>query len=104
RILADLYKEVGVFIFERANFHVTTESMAELKETLKKNPPESIAGIKVKKIVTLDGFKFILEDGSWVGLRLSGTEPVVRYYIEAQHQDKVRKLLQAGQQLITGKK
>ncbi len=103
-ILAGLYKEVGVFLFERVNFRVTTERMAELKQTLKENPPERIAGVKVREVVTIDGFKFILEGGSWVGLRLSGTEPVVRYYVEAQRQDTVRKLLQAGKQLITGKK
>jgi phosphoglucomutase len=73
RILADLYQEVGVFLFERINFHVTAERMAELKQTLKGNPPERIAGIRVRKIVGIDGFKFILEDGSpglnqWYGI------------------------------------
>ncbi|MDD5132547.1 MAG: phosphoglucomutase/phosphomannomutase family protein [bacterium] len=101
RILADLYKEVGMFLFERVNFHVTTDRMAELKQTLKNDPPGHIAGIKVQKIVTLDGFKFILEDGSWVGLRLSGTEPVVRYYAEANSQAKLQKLINAGKKLVS---
>jgi len=100
RILADLYKEVGVFLFERINFHVTTDRMAELKQALKENPPAYIAGIKVRKIVTIDGFKFILEDGSWVGLRLSGTEPVIRYYAEANSQAKLKKLISAGKNLV----
>ncbi|MDD5258975.1 MAG: phosphoglucomutase/phosphomannomutase family protein [bacterium] len=103
RILADLHKEVGTFVFERVNFHVTTGRMAELKQTLKNNPPEHIAGIKVQKIVTLDGFKFILEDGSWVGLRLSGTEPVVRYYAEANSKPKLQKLINAGKKLVNRK-
>jgi phosphoglucomutase len=100
RILADLYKEVGVFLFARTNFHVTVERIAKLKQTLKGKPPKSIAGIKIQKIITIDGFKFILEDGSWVGLRLSGTEPVVRYYCEAFNQAKLQRLIGAGKKLI----
>lgn len=101
RILADLYQEVGVFLFARVNFHVTPERMNELKQNLKQTPPVSIAGIKVKNIITIDGFKFILEDGSWVGLRLSGTEPVVRYYAEANSNAKLQKLISAGKKLIS---
>ena len=104
RILADLYKEVGTFLFQRKNFQVTPERMTSLKTELNANPPAEIAGLKVKKIITIDGFKYILEDGSWVGMRLSGTEPVVRYYLETNQAAKVPKLLKAGQTLITGKK
>ena len=103
RILADLYKEVGVFLFARVNFHVTPERMAGLKQTLKENPPARMAGIKVREIVTIDGFKFILEDGSWVGLRLSGTEPVVRYYAEANSNAKLQNLINAGKKLVNRK-
>lgn len=104
RILANLYKEVGIFLFERVNFNVTAERTATLKKILQNNPPARIAGLKVKKLVTLDGFKFILEDGSWVGFRLSGTEPVVRCYVEASNKAELRKLINAGQELVVGKK
>jgi phosphomannomutase len=70
---------------------------------LKKDPPAKIAGLAVTKVITIDGFKFRLADGSWAGLRLSGTEPVIRFYAESSHRDKVRKLLVAGEKLIQGK-
>lgn len=100
KIMSDLYKEVGTFLFHRRNFKVEADRMTELKKYLLENPPQEIAGLKVKNIITLDGFKFILADGSWVGLRLSGTEPVVRYYVEASSQTKVKKLINAGEKLI----
>ncbi|MBI5555085.1 MAG: phosphoglucomutase/phosphomannomutase family protein [Elusimicrobia bacterium] len=102
RILTDLYQEVGVFLFERVNFKITPERTAALKEILQHSPPAQIAGLKVKKVVTLDGFKFILEDGSWIGFRLSGTEPVVRCYAEANSKAKLQKLINAGKKLIAG--
>jgi phosphomannomutase len=70
---------------------------------LKKDLPEEIAGLRVEKIVNLDGLKFILADGSWLGIRLSGTEPVVRLYVEAHEGSKLEKLKEAGKSLIKGK-
>lgn len=104
RILANLYKEVGIFLFERVNFKITPQRTAALKEILHHRPPDRVAGLKVKKLVTVDGFKFILEDGSWVGFRLSGTEPVVRCYAEANSQPKLQQLIKAGQKIVSGKK
>lgn len=57
----------------------------------------------MEKIVNLDGLKFILADGSWLGIRLSGTEPVVRLYVEAHEGSKLEKLKEAGESLIKGK-
>jgi phosphoglucomutase len=100
KILKDLYKEVGTFLSDRINLRVDPEIMEKLKTDLKNNPPADIAGLKVKKTVTIDGFKFILEDNSWVGIRLSGTEPVVRVYIDSDTPAKMDKLKKAVSQLI----
>ena len=70
---------------------------------LKNDPPTKIAGLPVNEVITIDGFKFRLADGSWAGLRLSGTEPVIRFYAESSHPTKVNKLLAAGKKLILGK-
>ena len=48
------------------------------------NPPKSIAGVKVREVNKLDGFKFILENNDWLMFRPSGTEPMVRCYIESR--------------------
>ena len=59
-----------------------------------------MAGLKVTDLDTLDGNRFSLEDGGWLLIRLSGTEPIVRIYAETIHQDKVAPLLQAGAELL----
>jgi len=99
-ILDYLYRKVGLFLSERINFHLREDEMEKLKVKLRKDLPEKIAGLKVDKIVNLDGLKFILADGSWVGIRLSGTEPVVRLYIEAHGAREIEKLKEAGKKLI----
>jgi alpha-D-glucose phosphate-specific phosphoglucomutase len=99
-ILDDLYRKVGLFLSERINFHLRENEMEELKVKLRKDLPEKIAGLKVDKIINLDGLKFILADGSWLGIRLSGTEPVVRLYIEAHGARELEKLKEAGKKLI----
>lgn len=102
-ILQGLYKKVGLFLSERINFHLKEDEMENLKVKLKKDLPKEIAGLRVEKIVNLDGLKFILADGSWLGIRLSGTEPVVRLYVEAHEGSKLEKLKEAGESLIKGK-
>ena len=58
--------------------------------------PETIGGLKVKELVTIDGFLFRLEDGGWMLIRFSGTEPIMRVYCETMHKDKVQAILQDG--------
>ena len=65
--------------------------------------PLSFAGAAVKERVTIDGNKYILEDGSWLLFRKSGTEPVVRLYCEASSEDRLQALIAAGREFIVGK-
>ena len=58
--------------------------------------PISIGGLKVTNLITVDGFQFILEDGGWMLIRFSGTEPIMRVYCETMHADKVQAILQDG--------
>ncbi|MFZ1086125.1 MAG: phosphoglucomutase/phosphomannomutase family protein [Terracidiphilus sp.] len=81
--LKALFAKVGSFYPIRANFRLTPVGMAAFTERLKTDPVE-LSGRKVAKVVRTDGLKLILEDGSWVCYRLSGTEPVVRAYTEAR--------------------
>lgn len=97
--LASLQKQVGPFVTERLNFHVTPEKMVSLKEKLRQNPPTKFGKMNVRRIVETDGHKFILADGSWLGIRLSGTEPVVRIYLESDNKDTLKSLAKEGQAL-----
>jgi phosphomannomutase len=58
--------------------------------------PETLGGLKVTDLVTTDGYQFRLEDGGWLLIRFSGTEPIMRVYCETTHQDKVQAILQDG--------
>ena len=99
-ILDGLYRKVGLFLSERINFHLREDEMETLKARLRKDLPREIAGLKVERIVELDGLKFLLADGSWLGIRLSGTEPVARLYVEAHGRGELEKLKEAGKKLI----
>ncbi|MDR1122443.1 MAG: phosphoglucomutase/phosphomannomutase family protein [Endomicrobium sp.] len=102
-LLKDIKKLTGEVLTSRLNFHLQVEQMNAFRETLKTKVPNSIAGMKIQKNVTIDGYKFILDNSSWIGFRLSGTEPVIRLYAESDSQTKLNKLLKAGKVFIYGK-
>lgn len=58
--------------------------------------PDNIGGLKVTGLVTIDGFQFKLEDGGWMLIRFSGTEPIMRVYCETTHEDRIQAILQDG--------
>ncbi|MHB9155517.1 MAG: phosphoglucomutase/phosphomannomutase family protein [Endomicrobiales bacterium] len=102
KILEEIAKLVGPLYNRRLNFYLRNEEMEDLRARLSRALPKELAGLKVKETITIDGFKFILSDGSWLGIRLSGTEPVVRLYLEAESPSRVDKLTAAGRKLIKG--
>ncbi len=61
--------------------------------------PKEIDGSTVAAVNTIDGFKWSLEDGSWLLIRFSGTEPLLRIYTETNARDRVERILSAGKQL-----
>jgi phosphomannomutase len=62
--------------------------------------PDAVAGEPVADVVTKDGFKLLLDDGSWLLVRPSGTEPKMRVYAEAESEARVAALLEAGEELV----
>lgn len=99
-ILHDMYKEVGQFYVGRSNFRLSEAGKAKLVKRLEKDPPSEFAGHKVLKHITLDGHKFVLADGSWFAIRFSGTEPVVRLYLESNSKPSLERLRAAGKKMI----
>jgi phosphomannomutase len=69
-------------------------------ETLAKRRPRTLAGLGVDRVRDDDGFKFYLEDGSWVLLRTSGTEPLIRVYSEAGSDAEVESRLAALEEVV----
>jgi alpha-D-glucose phosphate-specific phosphoglucomutase len=99
--LRELFAKVGSYYPVRENFRLTPEVKAAFTEKLKADPTE-LSGRKVVKVVRTDGLKLILDDGSWVCYRLSGTEPVVRAYTEVRHEKDMESLRAAAKKFVTG--
>ena len=98
-LIADLFAKVGPVYNRRLNFSLTPEVKERLLVRLK-TAPTRFAGLAVAEHITLDGHKYLLEDGSWVCFRPSGTEPVVRFYFEASSLEELERLRGAGEALI----
>jgi phosphoglucomutase len=98
-LIQDLFAKVGPVYNRRLNFALQPAIKERLLARLE-IPPERFAGLAVKEHITLDGHKYVLEDGSWVCFRPSGTEPVVRFYFEASSLDELEQLKVAGEALI----
>ncbi len=100
QLLEFLYSKVGPHYYDRDDFPISPEKHKETMERIKRASPKEIAGLKVAKLDTEDGFRFVLEDDSWLLIRFSGTEPLIRVYSEADSEDKIKKFLAAGKLLI----
>lgn len=95
-----LYSKVGPHYYERDDFHLAPEQKQPLMEKMAGARIEAIGGSKVKRLNDSDGYKYILEDDSWLLLRFSGTEPLLRIYAEADSPEKVSRLLERGRELV----
>jgi phosphomannomutase len=99
KLIANLEKEFGPHHYGRIDAHYPLEKRAALMEYCAKNPPEKLLGSPLKKADTFDGVKYTAEDGSWLMLRGSGTEPILRIYAESTSEANAQKLLKAGVQI-----
>ena len=95
QLLETLFAKVGEHFYDRIDMPFTGNRKDRESMILKANP-KTIGGLKVTELVTVDGFQFKLEDGGWMLIRFSGTEPIMRVYCETMHKDKVQAILQDG--------
>jgi alpha-D-glucose phosphate-specific phosphoglucomutase len=98
-LLERLYSQVGRYVTRRENITLSPELEETFPDKLA-NPPLEFGGVRVKEMVTIDGCKFILEDGTWLLFRKSGTEPVVRLYGEASSPELLAGVMKAGRAFI----
>ena len=97
--LQALFAKVGSFYPLRENFPLTGETALKLSEKLA-SAPATLGGRKVARIVRTDGLKLVLDDGAWALFRPSGTEPVVRLYIETRTLQDQPALLAAARAFV----
>jgi len=99
RILAKLERRFGPHRYGRIDTHFPLEKRVSLMRFLKENPPTKLLRSPLAGMKTFDGVKYVAEDSSWLMLRGSGTEPILRIYAEARSDAEVRKLLELGVKL-----
>ncbi|MGE5206263.1 MAG: phosphoglucomutase/phosphomannomutase family protein [Chlamydiota bacterium] len=97
--LRALFGKVGSYYPRRENFRLTPQVKQKFTEKLQAEPREFL-GRKVAQMVRTDGLKLVLDDGSWVCYRLSGTEPVVRVYAEARSAEGLQNLIAAAEKWV----
>ncbi len=95
-----LHSKVGPHYYMRTDLKFSESEQEAIKEHLSSFSPESINGVKVKSTDTKDGFRFILADNSWLLIRFSQTEPLLRLYAESGTQERTEKLLVLAQKLV----
>ncbi len=96
QLLCNLFDKLGgEYFYDRIDSPFTGDRLAREKMILGANPA-TIGGLKVLELSTLDGFQFKLEDGGWMLIRFSGTEPILRVYCETRHGDRVKAILEDG--------
>jgi phosphomannomutase len=98
-VLAELAGKAGEFHTGRINVAVPAARKEALLERLSRGL-ERFAGKPVREFITKDGFKFVLPDDEWVAFRASGTEPLIRCYLEAKSPDGLRKLAAAARKVL----
>ena len=94
-----LFSKVGAHHYLRIDNRFPAQDKANILARVAAARPNTIAGMAVTDIVTVDGHQFLMEDGGWLLIRFSGTEPIIRIYCETTREDKVDRILQDGMQI-----
>jgi phosphomannomutase len=109
KAIAHFHELAGPSWYRRVDVHVERALYPETKRRLlvdlREQPPTELGGqavIRTMPLDTGDGFKFWVDDGSWLLIRASGTEPLVRVYTEATSETSRESLLIAGERLVRG--
>jgi phosphomannomutase len=102
-LVQEVFELTGEHHYHRIDLHLEREEMPAARERVAQTEAREVAGLPVQAIDRVDGTKCLFEDGAWLLLRASGTEPVVRVYAEASSPELVQQLLSAGEALVRGK-
>jgi len=93
-LIDEVYEIVGAFKFERIDLHLKEEDKNRIVENCEKGIYTSFGDLEVRKVETIDGFKYFFDNDEWVMIRASGTEPVLRTYAGAATNEAAFKILE----------
>jgi phosphomannomutase len=96
-----LFQKVGAYHSARVDTPVNPDQTARLRERMEA-PPQQVGSRRIERVTVLDGIRLDFEDGSWLLMRPSGTEPVVRYYVEARTPAGLESLIADGRAALLG--
>lgn len=99
-LISEVYQIVGPFAFERIDLHINNETKNRIIEDCKDSKYKRFGKYKVERVETIDGFKFFFDANTWLMIRPSGTEPVLRTYAEAIDQETAFNILEACKSTI----
>jgi phosphomannomutase len=98
-LIDELFAKVGPHFYDRIDVTMTEDVAARIRELIKTLETDNIAGLPVTGYDRQDGLRFLLEDGAWALIRLSGTEPLMRIYTELRQEDMVQPVLLAVREM-----
>ncbi|MBE3589126.1 MAG: phosphoglucomutase/phosphomannomutase family protein, partial [Thermoanaerobacteraceae bacterium] len=99
-LLEDIWSRFGRLYSERLDRHTSAAGKERVLGLLQELNPAALGGLQVQRRIAVDGVKLVLENGSWVLVRASGTEPLFRIYVEASSEEELRRLQQAMREML----
>ncbi|HWI55193.1 MAG TPA: phosphoglucomutase/phosphomannomutase family protein [Desulfobacteria bacterium] len=99
-IIRHINEQFGSLVSQRLDIKTTPEKKVLVLSALLEATPAELCGITVSRTIAVDGKKFVMEDGSWVLIRASGTEPLFRIYVETDSPDKLKEIQNATKELL----
>lgn len=99
-LIAEVYKIVGPFAFERSDLHIAEELKQKIIANCENDKYESFGAYDITRKEDLDGFKYFINDEEWFMIRPSGTEPVLRTYAQSSSTESANAILKAGEETL----
>jgi phosphomannomutase len=99
-LIEEIYGVVGAFAFERYDLHLTEELKQKIVAKCQEGAFSEFGPYKIQSTETLDGWKYHFDENSWVMIRASGTEPVLRVYSESNSQEQVFQILDTVKSIL----
>jgi phosphomannomutase len=99
-LIDEVYQVVGRFSFERNDLHIREEIKQRVLANCKAGNYTSFGPFKVSRVEDLDGYKYFFENGDWLMIRASGTEPVLRTYAESDSRENAFAILHAAKDMF----
>jgi phosphomannomutase len=101
-LIQEVYEITGPFAFERVDLHLDETVKQKIIANCEQGAYKSFGNYKIQRVEDLDGWKYFLDDETWVMIRPSGTEPVLRTYAEASSREEAFRILDAVKAVLLG--